>query len=489
MSSVAYSPDGQTMATGGEDGKVKVWNTLSGFCFVTFSEHKSGISAVDFAKQGQVLFSASLDGTVRAFDLVRYRNFRTFTSPDPVQFTSLAVDPSGEIICAGTMDTFEIYVWSVQTGKLMDVLAGHTGPISSLAFSSTGTQLLSGSWDFTARTWDVFGRSKDIQTLQHQSEVLAVAYRPDCREAATATLDGQISFWNVEHSKQTGGIDGRKDISGGRHRLSRTTAENDASSKYFNTLAYTADGESLLAGGSSKYICLYDIASSTLVKKFVTSSNVALDGTQEKLNSKQMTEWGSKEEMESADESDIEDRIDKTLPGAQSGDLSRRSTRREARTMAVRFSPTGRAWAAATTDGLLVYSLDDMILFDPFDLEIDITPDTVMEALEEPDYLRALCMALRLNEKSVTHRVFEAIPSDTIPLVAPALPQKYLDKLLPFIGAHMETSPHIEYHLLWVNSLLSAHGAYLRSHRGEYQPVFRALHKGVCRVRDDVAKL
>lgn len=47
-------------------------------------------------------------GTVRAFDLVRYRNFRTFTSPEPVQYVSLAVDNSGEIVCAGTMDTFEV---------------------------------------------------------------------------------------------------------------------------------------------------------------------------------------------------------------------------------------------------------------------------------------------------------------------------------------------------------------------------------------------
>ena len=45
--------------------------------------------------------SASLDGTVRAFDLMRYRNFRTLTSPEPAQFISLAVDPSGEVVCAG----------------------------------------------------------------------------------------------------------------------------------------------------------------------------------------------------------------------------------------------------------------------------------------------------------------------------------------------------------------------------------------------------
>ncbi|KAI8390883.1 WD40 repeat-like protein [Radiomyces spectabilis] len=489
MNTLSYSADGQTLATGGDDGKVKVWNTTSGFCFVTFNEHKSGVSAVEFAKQGQVLFSASLDGTVRAFDLVRYRNFRTFTSPNPVQFTSLAVDPSGEIVCAGTMDTFEIFVWSVQTGKLLDILAGHEGPISSLSFSPTGMMLASGSWDQTARTWDVFGRSKHIEALQHQTEVLAVAYRPDGKQVATATLDGMISFWDVELGKQTAVIEGRKDIMGGRKLNDRTSAENAASGKCFNSLCYTADGSSIIGGGSSKYICIYDIETSVLVKKFQISENLSLDGTQEMLNSKKMTEFGSLEEMEADEASDIEDRLDNSLPGTQKGDLSARRTRPEARSKCVRFSPTGRAWAAATTDGLLMYSLDDAILFDPFDLEIDITPETVMETLEEGEYLKALCMAFRLNEKPVLHTVFERIPPASVDLVARGMPEKYLEKLLHFLGVHMETSPHVEFHMMWVISVMTAHGRYLKDHRGEFQTVFRSLRKGVLRVRDDIANL
>lgn len=77
--------------------QVKVWNVQSGSCFVTFSEHTSPVTAVTFLPSGSVIISASLDGTVRAFDLVRYRNFRTMTAPHPVQFASLAVDPAGEV--------------------------------------------------------------------------------------------------------------------------------------------------------------------------------------------------------------------------------------------------------------------------------------------------------------------------------------------------------------------------------------------------------
>ena len=54
------------------DYQVKLWNTTSGFCFVTFMEHTSAVTAVTFNHTGQVVVSASGDGTVRAFDMHRY---------------------------------------------------------------------------------------------------------------------------------------------------------------------------------------------------------------------------------------------------------------------------------------------------------------------------------------------------------------------------------------------------------------------------------
>ena len=73
---LAYSPDGQTIVTGGDDSRVKLWNVASGFCYVTFTEHTAPVTAVQFGTNGQVVLSASKDGTVRAFDMLRYRNFR-----------------------------------------------------------------------------------------------------------------------------------------------------------------------------------------------------------------------------------------------------------------------------------------------------------------------------------------------------------------------------------------------------------------------------
>ena len=86
----------------------------------------------------------------------RYRNFRTLTAPEPTQFFCVSVDPGGEIVCAGTRDNFQIYVWSLRTGRLLTVLSGHEGPVVSLQFSSTHPILASASWDKTVRLWDVF---------------------------------------------------------------------------------------------------------------------------------------------------------------------------------------------------------------------------------------------------------------------------------------------------------------------------------------------
>lgn len=480
MNTVAYAPDGQLVATGGDDGKVKLWTLSSGFCSVTFSDHSAAISQVEFAKQGKVLFSASLDGTVRAYDLIRYRNFRTFTSPTPTQFSSMTVDESGEVLAAGSIDTFEIFLWSVQTGKLMDVMSGHEGPVSGLSFGPGGAQLASSSWDRTIRVWDIFRRARTVEPYSLNSDALTVVFRPDGKELATSTLDGQIQFWSLEDDKQTGVIEGRKDISGGRKQDDRITASNNSSGKSFNSLSYTADGSCILAGGNSKYVLLYDVREGVALKKFQISENLSLDGTQEFLDNRLQLEDGTNiSNGVQGDESDLEDRLDHSLPGAQGGDLSRRKYRPEIRTKSVKVSPTGRTWAAASTDGLIVYSLDESVLFDPFDLDIDLTPASVMKMVKKGDYLVALIMAFRLNDDKIIEMVYTSTPPAEIKLMVKQLPLVYVDKLVSFIGKYMERSVHLEFDLLWVSSLLTFHGRTLRSRQIEFATPLRSVQKGL----------
>ena len=489
MNTLAFSPDGQNIATGGEDGKVKIWNASSGFCFVTFPEHTASVTTVEFAKQGQILFSASLDGTVRAYDLIRYRNFRTFTSPTPVQLSALSVDPSGDVVCAGSLDSFEIYMWSVQTGKLLDILSGHTAPVSGLAFSPTGNQLASSSWDRSLRLWSIFGRSRASEPITLSSEGTSLSFNPDGREICASTLDGQLTFIDVAEGQITSVIEGRRDISGGRRVDDRLTAANNAASKYFNSVTYTADGACVLAGGNSKYVVIYDRQEGVMVKKFQISENLSLDGTQELLDSRRLTDAGPIDSIDrSGEASDLEDRLDNSLPGATRGDLSKRRLRRDARTNCVRFSATGRSWAAASTEGLLIYSLDETTTFDPVDLSLDLTPASILATLALGDYLIALIMALRLSESHLIQRCYESVPPSSIRLVARQIPHVYVETLLRFLADHMENSPHVEFDLLWVGAMLTSHGGVLRERKGEMGSVMRGLQKGVMGFEAGVAK-
>lgn len=70
----------------------------------------------------------------------------------------------------------------------------------------------------------------------------------------------------------------------------------------------------------------------------------------------------------------------------------------------------GRAWAAATTEGLMIYSLDSSMVFDPFDLDIEVTPNSTRKALAKGEYSTALILSFKLNEMKLKQEVLEHIP-------------------------------------------------------------------------------
>ncbi|KAK9459185.1 WD40-repeat-containing domain protein [Lipomyces oligophaga] len=496
ISSLVYSPDGSKIITGADDGKIKVWDAHSGFALVTFTQHTASVTGLEFSKRGShsVLFSSSLDGSIRAWDLVRYRNFRTFTATERIQFSCVAVDPAGEVVCAGSLDSFEINLWSVQTGQLLDRLAGHEGPISCLSFADDGGTLASASWDKTVRIWDIFSRHGTAEPLEQQTDVLSIALRPDSKQVAVATLDGQLSFWDIELGKQVGVIDGRRDIVGGRYLDDRFAAKNSARSKHFSSLTYNSDGSVVLAGGNSKYICLYDVSNEVLLRKYTISRNMALDGTVEFLNSREITDSGAPlASLPDADEdSDLESRLDRSIPGATRGDLSIRKTRPAIKVSGLRFAPTGSAFAAGSTEGLLVYSVEDEFYFDPYDLDVDVTPSSVLTALtHEHDYLKALVMAFRLNERYLIQRVYESVSVRDIPIISRKLPVVYLSLFLTFISSLADTdvSPHIEFNLRWIDALITVHGRFLKQNRLDYAPALRALAKYVSTFGREIGKV
>lgn len=197
---IDFSPEGRFMATGGQEGALRLWDTTTFLCFSSFKDHESAITGVKFTNRNQssapVVVSASLDGTVRAYDTIRYRNFRVMKADSPTQFHCLDIDKSGDIIAAGSFDPYNVYLWNLQTGSLIDVVAGHEGPITCMAFSYTNS-LATGSWDKTVRVHDLLTRKTREEIYDHESSVTSLAFRPDGKELCVTTMSGETYLWDL----------------------------------------------------------------------------------------------------------------------------------------------------------------------------------------------------------------------------------------------------------------------------------------------------
>ncbi|KAF6778372.1 hypothetical protein AHF37_01984 [Paragonimus kellicotti] len=443
MTSLAYSPDGLHLVTGGHDNKVKIWRISSGRTLVTFSEHQAAVTGVAFPLlKAKVVLSSSLDGTVRVYDLVRYRNFRTLTVPTRlVQFASLAVDAPGSLVASGSLDTFEAFIWSVKTGVLLATLAGHTAPISALAFSpdiaGSSIELASVSWDDTLRLWDLTGNSADMhnpasmgsvkEVVHFSHDVLSVAYRGDGKEIALCLLNGDIVFYDPHEGIEKGTISGKRDL--GLAQTSEDdliTPKRAGQARKFQTIAYSVDGEHLLAAGNSKYICLYSVPDRVLLKRFEITCNMSLDGVQEVHDRRRFLANFSAEAMLTKASQKCSLPIPQTRAGV---DRSRREWRPEIYVSSIQFSPTGDAFAATTTEGVVVYSLasagsgfglgshfgqeaQSSCLFDAVGVDEEATPANARLALAAGQQAKALDIAIRLRLQDLVEEVMEAIPAD-----------------------------------------------------------------------------
>ncbi|CAH8586939.1 unnamed protein product [Schistosoma rodhaini] len=497
MTSLAYSPDGLHLVTGGYDNKVKVWRISGGRCVVTFTEHTAGVTGVAFpAQNSKVVLSASLDGTVRAHDLIRYRNFRTFTVPTRrIQFSSLAVDTRGSLVAAGGLDTFEAYVWSVKTGQLLATLTGHTSPISALAFnpaiSGIDIELATVSWDCTLRLWDVTGNLTDENNLSSMGltkevvnfscDALCVVYRGDGKQLAISLLNGNIVFYDPNEGVEMGTIDGHRDL--GVAQTSEddlVTPRRAAEAKKFQTIAYSVDGEHLIAGGDSKYICLYSVPDKLLIKRFEVTCNLSLAGVQEIHDRRNYLHRFSMEAMNAKEAKRPSLRIPSSIKGE---DRSRRQWRPEVRVSAVEFSPTGDSFATVTTEGILVYSLpsagtgygigsifgassssDSGWLFDTLGIDEQTTPSNARNALVQGRHAEALDMAIRLQLHELVEEVIESIPVDQIDFLARQLPiNQVAHYLIAFLARQLSgRSRHVEFYVRWTHSILRSHALNLR---------------------------
>jgi RNA polymerase sigma factor (sigma-70 family) len=200
VTTVAFAPDGKTLAAAGKDRVVRVWNIAT-------------------AKQLHVL----AEGTAE---------------PGRDSLAALAFSPDGKVLAAGTSDD-AIQLWDPATGTSLGRLKGHTWMVTGLFFSRDNRTLFSTSWDGTVRRWDVATR-KEIRSPENDFDQTFMAFSADGKLLATAGADGQVSLWEAATGRRLRVLEG--------HR------------RGLHALAFSPDGRRLASGGREQIVRVWDVA-------------------------------------------------------------------------------------------------------------------------------------------------------------------------------------------------------------------------------------
>jgi WD40 repeat protein len=232
---VAYSPDGQTLATGAADQTVRLWDPRTGQTRVTLKGHTGGINSVVFAPDGQTVVTGSLDSTVRLWDATTGRPKATLQG-HTAAVALVAFAPDGQTLATGSHDT-TVRLWDVTTGRTRATLQGHTSPVTSLAFGPDGSTLATGSGDQTVRLWDPRTGQARAALKEHTGGVTCLAFCPGGSTLAIASPDQSVRLW---------------DATTGQHK---TTLRGPPGA---NAMAFSPDGQTLATGSADRTVRLWD---------------------------------------------------------------------------------------------------------------------------------------------------------------------------------------------------------------------------------------
>ena len=478
INKISFSPEKGQLASGADDGRIKIFDISSSNCLITFIEHTAKVTGLQYAlNKSNVLVSSSLDGTIRAYDLIKYKNFRIMTTPKQTQLICCSVDYSGEIVAAGSLDTYNIFVWSLKTGDLIDVLNGHTGPVSCLAFSHINDILISGSWDNTVKMWELYTKKGISETYEHNSKITAIALSPNDKEVAVSTLNGELYTWDIETASIKNILDVSRDIWGGRLNDEKVSAKNATRNKYLNTIHYNLPGNLLICGGNSQYVLIYDMQYQILVKKFVLTHNRSLNGLLYKLNSKydnrtilQIENNG----LDSEDELEFNNKQKNILPGNKSSLIP------EVKINSIQFSNTNRSFAVGTTEGIYIYSLDKSLSFSKLSIGIEVTLKDAIDAFSDGNYIKGIIYSIYLKKIDILDKYFDSIPISKVQLIVDKIPFNLVSPLLDYLCNKLEKDINVQFIMIWIHLLLKKNCRQLKNSKNK--AVFLNLHKSLMKI-------
>ena len=242
VQSVALSANGKTLATGGEDGTVRLWDVAGRRPLgEPLAGHEGQVNSLAFSPDGETLASAGDDGTVRLWDVAGRRQLGEPLAGHEGSVGTVAFSPNGETLAS--TDNRGVRLWDVAGRRqLGEPLAGHEGWVVGVTFSPNGETLASTGADGTVRLWDVAGRRQLGEPLAgHEGGVWSVAFSPNGETLASTGEDGTVRLWDVA----------------GRRPLGEPLAGHEGQ---VNSLAFSPDGETLASAGDDGTVRLWDVA-------------------------------------------------------------------------------------------------------------------------------------------------------------------------------------------------------------------------------------
>lgn len=196
---VTFSPDGQRLAAGSDDGTIHVWDLRQPQSTpILLSGHQDHVQSVAFSPDGQRLASASADTTIRLWDLNHPQDAPQILQGHQGAVWSVGFDPSGERLVSGG-DDGSVDVWNLRNVASHPlVLKEHREAVRSVTFNADGTKIASGSTDKAIVVWDLRHSQPDpIRLLGNNGPVWSVAFSHDGGRLASGDADSIIRIWNL----------------------------------------------------------------------------------------------------------------------------------------------------------------------------------------------------------------------------------------------------------------------------------------------------
>jgi small GTP-binding protein len=251
--SVVFSPDGNILASGSNDNTIKLWDVKNAKLIRSLEGHSNSVRSVVFSPDGNILASSS-DRIIKLWDVKSAKLIRSLEGHNySVQI--VVFSPDGNILASGSYDHI-IKLWDIKSAKLIGSLEGHSNSVRSVVFSPDGNILASGSYDNTIKLWDV-NNAKLIRSLEgHNYSVQIVAFSPDGNILASGSNDNTIKLWDVKSAKLIRSLEGHSDS--------------------VQIVAFSPDGNILASGSNDNTIKLWDVKNAKLIRSLEGHSDSVL---------------------------------------------------------------------------------------------------------------------------------------------------------------------------------------------------------------------